>query len=99
MRAQNRRNLTGLPQIEALERLVGQKHRLRGHQADRQQHTLALTFRKSAERLMQQSGQVEAVDSFFPHFTAASEKANREVEHPTNGLRRPWRNTVRKIEK
>ena len=30
-------------------------------------------------------------------FPPPAKKSNREVEYPPNGLRRPWRNTVRKI--
>ena len=54
VRTQSERDVAGLAQVEAFERLVNQKRWLTGEQADGKQGALALSFRKRADCLAKQ---------------------------------------------
>ena len=57
------RDVARLPQVEAVERLVGEQQRLRRQQADRQQRALALALRQRADRRVEQRREVEPARS------------------------------------
>src|SRR2546426_12651487 len=53
VRAQRLSHLASLTKIEAVERLVGEKNRLRRQQADAKQRALALALRERPDRRVQ----------------------------------------------
>src|SRR5438034_10480848 len=53
------RHLSALAQIEAVERLVGEQHWLRRHQADGEQRALTLAFRQRADRRLEKRSEIE----------------------------------------
>ena len=90
VRAERARDVARLSQIQAVERLIGEQHRLRRQQADGQQHALALPLRQRPDRRIQQRHEVQLWDDVGPRFRhRPSEKAGSEVERPPDRLRRP----------
>ena len=87
--AQRRGDVAALAQVEAVERLVGQQHRLRHQQADREQRPLALPFRQAADSRIEQRPDVEAFYDLVAQPGTAVEKPQREVDRPSNRLRGP----------
>src|SRR5439155_10249944 len=98
VRAQRLRDLAALPQVEAVEGLIGEKQRLRHQQPDREQRALALPFRQVADCDVQDRRQLEALDHLVAKRQPAAEEAEREIDRPSHRLRRPRRDRIGKIE-
>ena len=75
VRAQRGADLARLPQVEPIERLVGQEQRLRRQQADREQRALALPFRERRRSRASSSGaRSKRVDHFVARRAAGPPK-------------------------
>ena len=70
-------DVAALPQVEAVERLVGQQQRLRRQQADREQRALALALRERADRRVEQRLEIERLDDLV---------ARRSTRPPKNPI-------------
>src|SRR5262249_1646323 len=98
VRAQRLRRVAALPQVEAVERFVGEQQRLRHQQAAREECALALPFRQVADCGVENRRQLEALDHLVAKMRAAAEEAEREIDRPAHRLRRPRRDRIRQIE-
>src|SRR6185503_20074075 len=71
---------------------------LRHQQTHREQRTLALTLRQSADRRVEERQQIEALDDFVAQVAAAVEEPHREIDGPPHRLRGPRHDRVREVE-
>src|SRR5581483_946182 len=92
-------DLARLAQIESIERLVGEQHRLRRQESDREQHAFALALREFADADVDQRLEIETLEYVCP-FTGRrpAKKPFGVPEHPANRLVRPRRDAIRHIE-
>src|SRR5947207_12668686 len=95
--AKRLRNLARLAQVEPVERLVGEEDRLRSEETDREKRALALAFRERANRRLEQRADVEPPGHFVSAVASTAEQAQREIERPSDRLRRPRCNRVWQI--
>ena len=93
-----RGDVAALTQIEAVERFVGEQHRLRHQQADGEERALALPFRQAADGGVEQRRDVEPLHDLVAQMRAAAEESEREVDRPAHRLCRPRHDGVGQIE-
>src|SRR5262245_12560988 len=87
--SQDQGELTCLAQVETIVRLVNEQHRLRGEEADGQQEALTLPLGQGAYRHIEETFEGEIADDLAASRAGTAEEPDREIERPSNGLRRP----------
>src|SRR3954466_9191796 len=96
--AQERTHLADLAEIESVERLVEQQHRLRGEQRERDEHALSLTLGERAGALECKWREVERACDLRDVASRGTLQRGREVEYPRDALVGPGEDAVRHVE-
>ena len=96
--AQRVADVAGLAQVEAVERLVADDHRLRRQERDREQRPLPLPLRQGADGRVEDRRQVEILYDAVDVAGAPAEETDREVKSPSDRLRRPRGDGVGQVE-
>src|SRR5579864_9023426 len=94
MPAQDRRYFATLPQIQTLEWLIDQEHRLWHKQADREQYPFTLAFGKRTDARPQEGAQFEIANDALEKVSSPAKEAETELQGPIDRLVGPGPNAI-----